>query len=104
MIEDQLQSGVANQGVMDFEAMARLLKMPIDLIIMDWRLPVMEGIDVLYMIRSNPKMQQPKIIFCSSLIEEAKIREALQGGADDYIMKPFDEEIIESKIIMLGLM
>ena len=79
-------------------------QMPIDLIIMDWRLPVMEGIDVLYMIRSNPKMQQPKIIFCSSLKKKKKIREALQGGADDYIMKPFDEEIIESKIIMLGLM
>ncbi len=78
-------------------------KTPLDLIIMDWRLPVMEGIDVLYMIRSNVKMQQPKILFCSSLNDEAKIREALQGGADDYIMKPFDEEIIESKITMLGL-
>lgn len=75
----------------------------IDLIIMDWRLQVMEGIDVLYMIRSNQKMPQPKIIFCSSLIDEGKIREALQGGADDYIMKPFDEEIIESKITILGL-
>lgn len=77
---------------------------PLDLIIMDWRLPVMEGIDVLYMIRSNHKMNQPKIIFCSSLNDEDKIREALQGGADDYIMKPFDEEIIESKITILGLL
>lgn len=79
-------------------------RIPLDLIIMDWRLPVMEGIDVLYMIRSTPKMNQPKIIFCSSLIDEAKIKEALQGGADDYIMKPFDEEIIESKITILGLL
>ncbi len=78
-------------------------KTPLELVIMDWRLPVMEGIDVLYMIRSSTKMQQPKILFCSSLIEENKIREALQGGADDYIMKPFDEEIIENKISMLGL-
>ncbi len=78
-------------------------KTPIDVIIMDWRLPLIEGIDVLYMIRSETKMQQPKIIFCSSVTDEAKIREALQGGADDYIMKPFDEEIIETKIAMLGL-
>lgn len=76
----------------------------LDLIIMDWRLPVMEGIDVLYMIRSHTKLEQPKIIFCSSLIDAGKIREALQGGADDYIMKPFDEEIIESKITILGLL
>lgn len=76
----------------------------LDLIIMDWRLPVMEGIDVLYMIRSHPKLKQPKIIFCSSLIDEAKIKEAIDGGADDYIMKPFDEDIIESKITILGLL
>lgn len=75
-----------------------------DLIIMDWRLPVIEGIDVLYMIRSTPKLKQPKIIFCSSLIDEDKIREAINGGADDYIMKPFDEDIIESKITILGLL
>lgn len=76
----------------------------LDLLVMDWRLSSMEGIDVLYKIRSSAKMPQPKIIFCSSLTDEAKIREALQGGADDYIMKPFDEEIIESKIAMLGLL
>lgn len=76
----------------------------LDLIIMDWRLQMMDGIDVLYMIRSNAKLKQPKIIFCSSLIDEAKIKEALQGGADDYIMKPFDEDIIESKITILGLL
>lgn len=75
----------------------------VDLIIMDWSLPVMEGIDVLYMIRSLPKIKQPRIIFCSSMPDEAKIREAINGGADDYIMKPFDEDIIESKITILGL-
>ena len=74
-----------------------------DLIFIDWRLPVMDGIDVLYKIRNEKKIKQPKILFCSSLIDVDKIKEALQGGADDYIMKPFDEEIIASKLAILDL-
>ncbi len=75
-----------------------------DLIIMEWRLPVMEGIDVLYKIRMNKKVAQPKIMFCSNLIDVEKIRQALDGGADDYIMKPFDEDIIATKLDILGLL
>lgn len=74
-----------------------------DLIIMDWRLPIIDGIDVLYKIRNDMSIRQPRIIFCSSLIEADKIKEALDGGADDYLMKPFDEEIIVSKLMILGM-
>ncbi len=74
------------------------------LVIMDWRLPIMEGIDVLYKIRNNKKIKQPKIVFCSSVIDVDKIKEALDGGADDYILKPFDEEIIGTKLIILDLL
>ena len=73
------------------------------IVIMDWRLPALDGIDALYKIRSLKKIQQPKVMFCSSIIDIEKIREALDGGADDYIMKPFDEEIIISKLEILGL-
>lgn len=73
------------------------------LIVMDWRLPIIDGIDVLYKIRGEYKIRQPRIIFCSSITDEDKIREALDGGADDYLMKPFDEEIIVSKLKILGM-
>lgn len=75
-----------------------------DLVIIDRRLPVLEGIDAMYKIRSLKKIKQPKIMFCSSIIDVEKIRETLDGGADDYIMKPFDEEIIISKLEILGLL
>lgn len=74
-----------------------------ELIIMDWRLPVMEGLDVLYKIRADKKIKQPKVMFCSSMTGVDKIKETLQGGADDYIMKPFDEEIIGTKLAIFGL-
>ncbi len=85
------------------EVLEKCQKENIDLVIMDSRLQVMESIDILYLMRANKKISQPKVIFCSSVIDEDRIREALQGGADDYIMKPFDEDIIESKITILGL-
>jgi len=74
-----------------------------DLVLLDWTLPVMDGIDVLYKIRDTKNIKQPKVIFCSSLADVNRIREALQGGANDYIMKPFDEDIIYSKLAILGL-
>ncbi len=73
------------------------------IVIMDWRLPVLDGIDALYKIRSLKNIEQPKVMFCSSIIDVEKIKEALNGGADDYVMKPFDEEIIISKLEILGL-
>ena len=74
-----------------------------DLIIMDWTMPIMEGIDVLYKVRNAKAATQPKFMFCSSNNDVNRIREALKGGADDYIIKPFDEDIIYSKLAILGL-
>lgn len=74
------------------------------LIIMDWYLPVMSGIDVLHKIRNDQNIKQPKVMFCCSTVDINHISEALHGGADDYLLKPFDEDIIKSKLIILGLM
>ena len=75
-----------------------------DLIIMDWSLPVLEGIDVLYKIRDLRLAKSPKIVFCSSSSDLNRIQQALNGGADDYIIKPFDEDIVASKLTILGLL
>ena len=75
-----------------------------DLIISDWRLPLIEGIDVLYKIRADRRLKQPKFIFCSYVTDAATIKQALDGGADDFIMRPFDEDIIASKLAILGML
>ena len=79
------------------------LKEP-DLVIMDWKLPVLEGIDALYKIRELKLNRQPKVIFCSAFSDMDRISKALDGGADDYIIKPFDEDIVASKLTILGLL
>ncbi|MBR1604749.1 MAG: response regulator [Alphaproteobacteria bacterium] len=75
-----------------------------DLIIMDWNLPVLEGIDALYKIRELNLAKTPKVIFCSSSSDMDRINQAIEGGADDYIIKPFDEDIIAVKLTILGLL
>ncbi len=73
------------------------------LIVMDYSLPIIEGIDVLYKIRNMEDVEQPKIIFCSSLSADNYLQKAIEAGCDDYIIKPFDEEIISLKLKILGV-
>lgn len=75
-----------------------------DLIISDWNLPLIDGIDVLYKIRSDKKAMQPVFMFCSYIKDANIIRQALAGGADDFIMRPFDEDIIASKLKIIKVL
>lgn len=75
-----------------------------DLIISDWNLPLIDGIDVLYKIRSNQNIRQPVFLFCSYIKDTEIIRQALKGGADDFIMRPFDEDIIAQKLKIIKFM
>jgi two-component system chemotaxis response regulator CheY len=74
-----------------------------DVVLLDWNMPVMDGMDCLKGIRGMIEGQFPKIILCTTNSELAQITAALSEGADEYIMKPFDAEIIRSKFIQLGI-
>ena len=75
-----------------------------DLIICDWQIPLIDGIDVLLKIRSDKKIKQPVFIFCSYVKDEDVIKQALDAGADDFIMRPFDEDIIASKLKIIKVL
>lgn len=74
-----------------------------DAILLDWNMPMMNGIDFLRQLRLEPGGQEPTVIFCSVEADPARIAEALDCGAAEYIMKPFDGDIIESKFAEAGL-
>ena len=78
-------------------------KMP-DAILLDWNMPVMSGIEFLEKLREMPNGKGPKVIFCTTENDLAHIQRAMNAGANEYIMKPFDSEIIESKFIQIGLL
>ena len=73
-----------------------------DIILLDWNMPVMSGIEFLPQLRQEPKGDGPKVLFCTVENDVAHIRQALEAGADEYIMKPFDAEIIHSKLAEVG--
>ncbi len=75
-----------------------------DVIISDWNLPLIDGIDILYKIRADKKIKQPYFIFCSYIKDPEIIKQAIKGGADDFIMRPFDEDIIASKLKIIKIM
>ncbi len=75
-----------------------------DAILLDWNMPLMNGIDFLRNLRQEPGGDAPKVVFCTVEADPARIREALDGGASEYIMKPFDGDIIESKFAEAGLL
>lgn len=90
----------ASDGV---EAMAWCSAVMPDVILLDWRMPAMNGLDFLRKLRTEPGGDQPKVIFCSVENEIEAIREALDAGADEYIMKPFDGGIVAGKLSYLGV-
>ena len=73
-----------------------------DAILLDWNMPGMSGLEVLRRLRLTPGGEIPKVVFCTIENELDRIREALAFGADEYIMKPFDGDIVAGKLAMAG--
>jgi two-component system chemotaxis response regulator CheY len=76
----------------------------VDAILLDIDMPVMDGLTFLRQLRGLAGMPQPTVIMCTSHNTMNNIEEALALGANEYIMKPFDTDIISSKFQQLELM
>jgi two-component system chemotaxis response regulator CheY len=75
-----------------------------DAVLLDWNMPVMNGLEFLKLLRKERDGDFPKVIFCTVENSVDRIREALDAGADEYIMKPFDGDIIQAKFAEAGLL
>ena len=74
-----------------------------DVILLDWNMPVMSGMDFLRALRDTSLASRPKVVFCTTENGMAYIRAAIEAGADEYVMKPFDRETLESKLQIVGM-
>ncbi|WJR78684.1 response regulator [Bradyrhizobium sp. NP1] len=75
-----------------------------DAILLDWNMPVMDGYEFLGRLRDLPGGEGPKVVFCTTENNIEHISLALRAGADEYIMKPFDKEIVAAKFMEVGLL
>ena len=78
-------------------------RMP-DAIILDWNMPVMSGLEFLEKLRTLNDGEHPKVIFCTTENDLQHVQRALRAGADEYVMKPFDSEILQTKFAQIGLL
>jgi two-component system chemotaxis response regulator CheY len=74
-----------------------------DLILLDWSMPVMDGVEFLAHLRKElAGGEKPKVVFCTTENDVAQIAKAMRAGADDFLMKPFDRDIVEAKLQEVG--
>ena len=79
------------------------LKMP-DSVLLDWNMPVMNGIEFLKALRREFGPDRPPVMFCTTENDISFIEQAIEHGAQEFIMKPFDEEILLGKFAQVGLL
>jgi len=69
----------------------------------DWNMPVMNGLDLIKEVRQDPGKEGMKIVMVTTETEMGQVMRALEAGANDYVMKPFTEEVIMDKMKILGI-
>jgi two-component system chemotaxis response regulator CheY len=85
------------------EAMAWCRTAMPDAVLLDWNMPVMDGLEFVRALRKERDGRQPVVVFCTVENDLEHIGRALESGADEYIMKPFDSEILQAKFAEVGL-
>jgi two-component system chemotaxis response regulator CheY len=98
--EMDFQITEAEDGEQALEACMRAMP---DAVLLDWNMPVMDGYEFLCKLRSLPGGDVPKVVFCTTENGMDHISRALHGGANEYIMKPFDKDIVAAKFQEVGL-
>ena len=89
----------ADSGLTALESCRR--QMP-ETILLDWNMPVMDGMTFLVNLRDMPKGRQPKGLFCTTENDIGRMSRALEAGADEFVMKPFDQHILSEKLAQVG--
>jgi two-component system chemotaxis response regulator CheY len=73
-------------------------------VLLDWNMPVMTGIEFLQALRKEFGPDDPPVVFCTTENDISFIEKAIASGAQEYIMKPFDEDLLVGKFAQIGLL
>lgn len=79
-------------------ALQRLSERKFDLVISDWNMPVMNGIELLKAIRANEATKTIPVLMVTAEAKKENVVEAVQAGVNNYVVKPFTPEVLEEKL------
>lgn len=91
----------AQHGQAALESLAR--SGPVDLVMADWNMPEMDGLEMLKQLRADPAYRDVKIIMVTTESEMEQMAAALAAGADEYVMKPFTKDLLIDKLRLAAL-
>ena len=98
-------SGFAVEEVADGAAALRAVRRAVpDCVLLDWNMPVMDGLEFLRALRREFGPDRPPVLFCTTENDLDRITLAIASGAQEFIMKPFDDEILRGKLAQVGLL
>ncbi len=98
--ELSFQTEEAENGAAALSACRRLMP---DVILLDWQMPSMTGVEFLRALRSETHGNHPIVVLCTTENDASNISEAVNAGADEYLMKPYDKGLLEAKLAEVGL-
>jgi two-component system, chemotaxis family, chemotaxis protein CheY len=76
----------------------------LSVILVDWNMPEMNGLDFVKTIRSDPRYREVPLMMVTTETEIEQMYRALEAGANEYVMKPFTDEVIADKLRLLGVL
>jgi two-component system chemotaxis response regulator CheY len=85
------------------EALARCKVLKPDLILLDWNMPVMTGIEFVTALRQQEGGWKPRVVFCTTENDPGHISAGIEAGADEYVIKPFDHTTLLTKLQRIGV-
>jgi two-component system chemotaxis response regulator CheY len=87
------------------EALAQLERSPdVDLMLLDWNMPEMNGFDLIRAVRSDRTYDSLRILMVTSETQGRQVGEALDAGANEYLMKPFNKDVLLAKLDLLDVL
>lgn len=73
-----------------------------DVVLLDWNMPVMTGIEFVTALRALPTARAPRVVFCTTNSGAKDIHKGIAAGADEYVIKPFDDTSLISRLQAIG--
>jgi two-component system chemotaxis response regulator CheY len=92
------EAGNGQEGLEKLKLVTQL-----DIVLVDWNMPGMSGLDFVCAVRANPHYRKLPLMMVTAETERSQMGKALAEGANEYVMKPFTKEVIQEKLKILGI-